>query len=97
MSISVFFLEILSRFNQYSRVHYRIHESDLTIEQLLSFGEELNPPLCSTIISEVDYLPMNESMLVLFGFIQQGNQTGGNSLRSMSMMRHRLYLKWNFS
>ena len=78
VDIGVFPRKLYPDLNQYSRaVHYRIHESDLTIEQLWSFGEELNPPLCSTIISEVDYLPMNESMLVLFGFIQQGNQTGG--------------------
>lgn len=78
VDIGVFPRKLYPDLNQYSRaVHYRIHESDLTIEQLWSFGEELNPPLFSSIISEVDYLPMNESMLVLFGFIQQGNQTGG--------------------
>lgn len=78
VDIGVFSRTLYPDLNQYSRaVHYRIHESDLTIEQLWSFGEELNPPLFSTIISEVDYLPKNESMLVLFGFIQQGNQTGG--------------------
>ena len=47
VDIGVFPRKFYPDLNQYSRaVHYRIHESDLTIEQLWSFGEEFDPPLC---------------------------------------------------
>lgn len=76
--IGVFSRQSYPSLNQYSRaVHYRINEANHTIEQIWSFGEGLNPPLFSTIISEVDFNPQTNSMLVLFGFIQRGTQTGG--------------------
>ncbi len=78
VDIGVFSRTSYPDLNQYSRaVHYRINESDMTIEQIWSFGETLSPVLFSTIISEVDYLKNTNSMLVLFGFIQQNKQTGG--------------------
>lgn len=79
VDIGVFSKAHYPSLNQYSRaVHYRIHETDHTIEQIWSFGETLNPPLFSTIISEVDFNPQTKTMLVLFGFIQKGPLTGGH-------------------
>lgn len=78
VDIGVFPRESYSDINQYSRaVHYRINEQNMTVEQIWSFGERLNPTLTSTIISEVDYLAPTQSMLVLFGFIQLDQSMGG--------------------
>ena len=78
VDIGVFSRTLYPDLNQFSRaVHYRTNENNMTIEQLWSFGEELSPTLFSTIISEVDYLAKDNKMLVLFGFIQQNNLTGG--------------------
>lgn len=78
VDIGVFPKQLYPDLNQYSRaVHYRIHERDMTIEQIWSFGEDLTPPLVSTIISEIDYLKNTNSMLVLYGFLALNQQTGG--------------------
>ena len=78
VDIGVFSRQIYPSLSQFSRaVHYRINEVDRTIEQIWSFGEDLTPPLLSTIISEVDFNAEANTMLVLFGFIQKGTQTGG--------------------
>ena len=78
VDIGVFPKQLYPDLGQYSRaVHYRINEREMTIEQIWSFGENLRPPLVSTIISEIDYLKDSNSMLVLYGFLALNQQTGG--------------------
>lgn len=78
VDIGVFPKQSYPDLNKYSRaVHYRINEKDMTIEQIWSFGEALLPPLFSTIISEIDHYPSTKTMLVLYGFLQQNQLTGG--------------------
>ena len=78
VDIGVFPKQSYPDLNEYSRaVHYRINEKDMTVEQIWSFGESLSPQLISTIISEIDYFPSTKTMLVLYGFLQQNQLTGG--------------------
>lgn len=78
VDIGVFPKQSYPDLNEYSRaVHYRINEKDMTVEQIWSFGEALSPRLISTIISEIDYLASTKTMLVLYGFLQQNQMTGG--------------------
>lgn len=52
----------------YSRaVQYRINEADMTVEEIWSYGEERGDFSFADIVSDADYLPETENVLVNFG------------------------------
>jgi len=53
---------------EYSRaVQYRINESENTVEEIWSYGEERGTDFYSSIVGDADYLPENESVLLTSG------------------------------
>jgi len=54
----------------YSRaVEYEIDNSNMTVKQVWQYGKERKTEFFSSIISDVDYLPMNDNILITSGFI----------------------------
>ncbi|NER09215.1 arylsulfate sulfotransferase [Muriicola jejuensis] len=63
---------------QYSRaVEYRIDEENKTVEQLWQYGKERGSSFFSTIVSDVDYLPETQTILVTSGYTKQGGRLAG--------------------
>jgi len=59
----------------YSRaVEYKINEKDKTVEQLWQYGKERGQEFFSTIVSDVDYLPNSNNVLVTSGYLKQGTK-----------------------
>ncbi len=56
--------------NNYSRaVEYKINEADRTIQQVWEYGKSRGTRLFSSIVSDVDYLPSTNNILMTSGFI----------------------------
>ncbi|MDX1471436.1 MAG: aryl-sulfate sulfotransferase [Flavobacteriaceae bacterium] len=56
--------------NRYSRaVEYAINEGDKTVKQIWQYGKERGDELYSMIVSDVDYLPQTENILVTAGYL----------------------------
>ncbi|MCB0461257.1 MAG: aryl-sulfate sulfotransferase [Flavobacteriaceae bacterium] len=56
--------------NHYSRaVEYKINESNKTVEQIWQYGKERGDAFYSEIVSDVDYLPISNNILVTSGFL----------------------------
>ncbi|MEI7667584.1 MAG: aryl-sulfate sulfotransferase [Erysipelotrichaceae bacterium] len=54
--------------DNYSRaVHYRIHLTDRTVEQIWEYGKERGNELYSTFLGDANYLPTTENVLITFG------------------------------
>lgn len=53
---------------EYSRgVHYRINEAEETVEEIWSYGEERGTDFFTRIVSDSDYLPESETVLINSG------------------------------
>jgi len=63
---------------QYSRaVEYKINEQDKTVAQVWQYGKERGEDFFSTIVSDVDYLPKSNTVLVTSGYIKKGGNLSG--------------------
>ncbi len=63
---------------QYSRaVEYRIDEEKKTVEQLWQYGKERETEFFSTIVSDVDFLPETNTVLVTSGYTKQKGRLAG--------------------
>jgi arylsulfate sulfotransferase len=52
-------------------VEYEIDEERMTVRQVWQYGEERGSPYYSTIISDVDHLPITGNRLIMPGLVQQ--------------------------
>ncbi len=60
--------------NNYSRaVEYKIDEADKTFSQVWQYGKNRGEKLFSSIVSDVDYLPATQNILMTSGFISPKN------------------------
>ncbi len=63
---------------QYSRaVEYRIDEEGKTVQQIWQYGKERGADFFSTIVSDVDYLPETNTVLVTSGYLKDRGRLGG--------------------
>ena len=63
---------------QYSRaVEYEINEQDKTVTQVWQYGKERGQEFFSTIVSDVDYLAISNTILVTSGYIKKGGNLSG--------------------
>lgn len=61
--------------NNYSRaVEYEIDEEDLRFRQVWEYGKARGMDFFSSIVSEVDYLPGTENILITSGFLNPGTR-----------------------
>ncbi len=69
------FLRNYDKKPSYSRaVEYAIDEKNMEVKQVWQYGKERGTEFFSMIISDVDYLPSNDNMLITSGFIQKAGQ-----------------------
>lgn len=60
---------------QYSRAaQYRIDESNETVEEIWSFGEEYGPEMYAHIVSDANFLPEENNVLINYGKVMDENE-----------------------
>jgi arylsulfate sulfotransferase len=60
----------------YSRaVEYRVDEEDMTVQQVWEYGKDRGPEMFSTIISDVDYLPLTQNRLITSGIVRYDDES----------------------
>lgn len=60
---------------QYSRAaQYRIDESERTVEEIWSFGEEYGPESYAHIVSDANFLPQENNVLINYGKVLDENE-----------------------